>query len=271
MTLVSAAGQSTSQSQSALQPPPVAVTASATAPVQVQSVSPVPANIAAYLQQQDTLSQQERALKAQGATQAQLLAWRQQNASLFAAQQQFAEAMGTTAALQLRPTNTQPNIPAAASQTLSDFLTTQAALGNAHAQIHNQIVQQAAASGQSLTLAQISQMEQQQEQLFQQQHDSDLQLQVQRAQTLASVSAQAALPVPGSSVVPPNASPQLAAFLTARDQLAHDEIQFRNQYVTATAAVRDAAIQQWHQQNLARFQQLQHLAQSLASVNSAQN
>ena len=271
MTLVSAAGQSTSQSQSALQPPPVAATASATAPVQVQSVSPVPAKVASYLQQQAALSQQEQALVAQGATEQQLEAWYQQNASAFAALQQQAADMGTTSALRLGPTIAQPNLPAGASQTLSDFLTTQAALVNARAQIHNQIVQQATTSGQSLTLAQVSQMEQQQEQLFQQQHDSDLQLQVQRAQTLASVSAQNAVPVPGPSVVPPNATPQMVAYLTVRDQLAHDEAQFRNQFVTATPAVRDAAIQQWHQQNLARFQQLQQLAQNLSPVNSAQN
>jgi hypothetical protein len=43
------------------------------------------------------------------------------------------------------------------------------------------------------------------------------------------------------------------------------QIQLQNQYVTATPAVRDAALQQWQQQNDALFQQLQQLAQNLST------
>jgi hypothetical protein len=203
-------------------------------------------------------------LVAQGATSQQLAAWRQQNAALFAAQQQRTEAISAATALQPMPTNRQPIIPANASQTLTDFLTAQAMLANARAQIHNQIVQQITASGQSVTSVQISQMAQQEMQLFQQQHAADLQLQAQRLQTLANESAQTPLPTPPPLLLSPNVSPQLQALLTTKYQLMQERMQLQNQYANAAPSVQQAAMQQWQQLNAGTIRQLQQQAQNLS-------
>jgi len=250
------------------------VTASSQTTQQVSSspateqVSQNQATLQAFQQEQLALARQERALEAGGATPQQLEAWHQQNAAQFAAQQQRAQALATASALQMRRTNRQPNIPADASPTLKDFLTTQAALANARAQIHNQLVQQATASGQSLTLAQIGKMEQRANQLFQQQNAALLTLQTQRSQALANTAAQTVRPLPKPLVIPPNATPQMAAFLTTRYQIRRELVQMRNQYVTATPAVREAALRQWLKQNASLFAQLQQQEQSLSQANT---
>jgi hypothetical protein len=117
-------------------------------------------------------------------------------------------------------------------------------MANARAQIHNQLLN---ALPLEVNDAQISQMQQSEVQLFQQQQGANVQLQAQRAQTLANESAQQPLPVPPPLVIPPGSTPQMVAFLTLRDQLMRWQIQLQNQYVTAAPAVRDVALQQWQQ------------------------
>jgi len=161
----------------------------------------------------------------------------------------------------------QANIPANASGALKDFLTMQASLANARAQIHNQLLQ-ALPSGASQD--QISQMRQQEEQIFQQQHAGDLQFQGKRGQTLAAESGLKPLPVPGPAVIPPNASRQLQAYLTARNTLMSAWVQLWNQYVTADPAIRQAALQQWQQQNAGRLEQLRAQARDLSNSTANQ-
>jgi hypothetical protein len=268
MSLVEVSGQIVQPSQTDEQASPVSAAGAVTISTPAQPVSQTPVNIQAYQQEQAALAQENQALMAKGATLEQLVAWQQQNAVRFAAQQQKAEAMSVASAMRQIPVSAPLVIPANASQTLKDFLMTQASLANAHAQIHNQIVQQLTASGQSPTLAQISQMEQQAMQTFQEQHAADLQLQMQRAQALATASEQTVKQVPGPTRIPPNATAQLAAYLTARDQLAREQVQLRNQYVNADPATREAAMEQWQEQNAARFQQLQQQAQNLSQAST---
>lgn len=208
------------------------------------------------------LMQEEAALVAKGATPAQIEAWHQQNAARFAVQQQRAQDMAAQSSLEPMSAPGGPNIPANASQTLKDFLSTQVVLANARAQIHNQLLD---AMPLDVTAEQISQMEQQARQLFEQQYGAQLQQQAQRAQTLAKESAPVAMPMPPPLQIPANATPQLAAYLTACDQLMREEIQVRNQHANAASSVTQAAVQQWRQQNAARFQQLQQLAQNLST------
>jgi len=226
-----------------------------------QTTAQISPTVQAYQQEQQALAQQYQALVAQGATQDQLAAWQQQNATRFAAQQQRAQAMASP--LQTLPVNAQTNIPPNASQTLRDFLTTRAALANARAQLHNQLVQ-----GLSSTAStdQISQMQAQEAEMFEQQHASDLQVQAQRAQTLVKEGTPTSLAVPPPLQIPANATSQMAAFLTQRDRLVRARIQLWNQYATADPSVRDAAVQQWEQQNATSLQQLQQLAQALAQT-----
>jgi hypothetical protein len=225
------------------------------------------ATLTAYLQERQTLAQERQALVAEGATPQQLAAWRQQNATQFQALQQLAQTLALSSALQPMPVITQANIPANASSTLADFLTTRASLANARAQIHNQLLQ-SLPSGASQQ--QVIAMLQEEEQIFQQQHAGDLQLQGQRAQALASESASTPLRVPGPAVIPDGASPQLQAYLVARNALASARAQLWNQYLTADPAVRRVAMQQWQQQNAAQIQQLSQLAQALSNSTSTQ-
>jgi hypothetical protein len=231
-----------------------------------QQVSQSQSTLQAFRQEQQALFQERQALMDQGATQEQLAAWRQQNAPQFAAQQQRAQALASASALELRPTNARPTIPANASPALRDFLTTQVALANARAQIHNQLTQGMPATA---SAGQVSRMEQQERQTFQQQHGGDMQLQVQRAQALALVSAQTPLKLPPATPnIPANASPQMKAFLTARNQLMREQVQMHNQYLTSDPATRQAAMQQWRQQNAGLIQQFQQATQNLAQAKS---
>jgi len=220
-----------------------------------------------YQQERQTLAQQQRTLISQGATRQQLQAWRQQNAAQFQALQQLAQSLSQASALQPMPVTRQANIPPNASATLADFLTTQASLENARAQIHNQLLQ-ALPSG--ATQEQVSAMQQQERQIFQQQYAADLQLQAQQAQTLAAESASQPVPVPGPPVIPPNATPQLQAYLTERNALATSRAQLWNQYITADPAARQAAMQQWRQQNAGRLQQLRELLQESSNSTATQ-
>jgi hypothetical protein len=234
-----------------------------------------------FQQQRQALFQQWQTLVSQGANDQQLQAWQQQNAPQFQALQQMAQALAAQSALEPMPLIQQVNIPPNASGipanasgipsnlsgTLGDFLTAQAGLANAYAQIHNQLLQ---ALPSEVTQQQVTAMQQQEAQTFQQQNAADLQLQAQRAQALAAESASQPLPVPGPPVIPPGASPQLQAFLTARNALASDRAQLWNQYLTADPATRDAAMQQWQQQNAGSLQQLRALAQELSNSTATQ-
>lgn len=230
------------------------------------SVSGSSGNVSAYQQEQQTLSQELQALMSQGATPQQLAAWRSQNAAQLQAQQQLAQSLAVASALRPMPANLPATIPANATGVLKDFLTTRILLANARAQIHNQLLQ-ALPSG--ATQAQLDSMQQQEDKLLQQQDGADIQLQAQRAQALGAQSASIPEPTPGPPVIPPNASPQLQAFLTLRATLVGSMIQLRNQYLGADPATRAAAIGQWRQQNAASISQLNQLAQTLSnSANS---
>ncbi len=224
------------------------------------------ATLQSFQAQRQSLARSELALISNGASPAQIQAWQQQNSAALAAQRQQAAELAANSALQPMATVNQPTIPANASQTLKDFLTTHAALANARAQIHNQLL---SAMPSEVSDAQLGQMQQTEAQLFQQQEAATLQLQVQRAQALASASAQQPIPLPPPLVIPANASPQLAAFLTARDQLMRAQLTLTNQNLTASPAARQATLQQWQQQNAARFQQVHQLAENLR--NNPQN
>jgi hypothetical protein len=69
--------------------------------------------------------------------------------------------------------------------------------------------------------------------------------------------------------IPPNASPQLQDYLTARGQIMRDQIAFMNQHRTDDPAARQAAMQQWREQNTPRFQQVQQLAQATTTISNA--
>jgi hypothetical protein len=197
---VVAHGQSVSPQtpQQAAQP----VSLSPAAPLLSQNQS----TLQAFRQGQMALFQARQCLIAQGATQAQLAAWQKQNAAAFTARLQFAQSLAVTSYLQPRRTNIRPRIPSNASQTLKDFLAEQAALANASALIHNQVVQ---AMPTNASQAQISQMQQQETQTFQHQHAADMQLQAQRAQTLSQESAKTLSLSTTSS--PANPQPQRSA------------------------------------------------------------
>jgi hypothetical protein len=224
------------------------------------------ATLPAFRQEQQKLAQERQSLVNQGATPQQLAEWRQQNASRFAAQQQRAQTMSATSYLQLRPTNRQPRIPANASPTLKDFMTSQVALANAQAELHNQLVAQLTASGQGLTPAQVSQLEQQEMTTFRQQHAADLQHQRQLGQALANELARHPMPIPQARI-PAGTTPQMVAYLTARNQLMASRAQVWNQNLNADPTTRQTAMEQWRQQNATAIQQLQQMAQSQPTDN----
>ena len=227
------------------------------------AVSQSQLTLQAFQAEQQVLSQSFNALLTLNPTPQQLQAWQRQNAVALANQRQLALNLAADSALEFQPLSGPLNIPANASNTLKDFLTTQAELAKARAQIHNQLLN---ALPSEVASAQISRAQQSEGQLFQQQQGANLQLQAQRAQTLANESARQSLPPP--LFIPLGSSPQMAAYLTARYQLACKQIAFSNQYVRATSAVRHAAVVQWMHQNASEFQQVRDLAQNLSQIGS---
>ena len=230
----------------------------------IASSSSSTASLQSLQAQQQALAQAQQQLIAQGATPQQLQAWQQQNAAAIAQVQQEAQTLAAASTAQLEPTNRSANIPANASAALQAFLTTRTTLANARAQIHNQLIQQATASGQTLTPAQVQQIAQQEETQYQQQYGAEEQVLAQQTQALAVESAQRAASLSSNlSAISSNASPPLAAYLTAKNKLNQSLAQLIGQYATADPQTRQAAILQWHQQNAAQFQQLQQMARNL--------
>jgi hypothetical protein len=215
------------------------------------------------LQQRLALIQQEQALRSQGANPQALAAWHQQHAADFAAVNQKLQAWSASQPAHAMPMIREVTVPDDATPEMQEFLTNRAQLMNSLAQLHNQALKSGTfqgnpAAGSSSIISQ-----------WHQQNAALLQRQQQLSQTLSTQSAWRKRPVPSPTPVPSNASPQLKAFLTARNELMRGEIQTRNQYATADAATRQTALQQWRQQNAAKFQKLQQLAQTLTQTQTA--
>ena len=229
-----------------------------TGPVATSGTSNVVSSqLQTFQAERQALAGEVQNLIAQGATSDQIQAWHQQNQARITAQQKLAQAISASQPAQPIGYITDVNVPAGASQTMEDFLTARADLFNLRAQLHNQQLQ----SSGTVDEAQVNAA-------FQQQNATVLQAQVQRAQVVAAESDQQTQPTPPPLVVPAGATPQVAAFLTLRDQLMRDFIQLHNQNIASTPAVREAALQQWSQQNAGRIQQLRQQAQNLSAASS---
>lgn len=223
--------------------------------------------LAEFLQAQQELVQELQALISQGATEAQIEAWQQENAPAFEAEFQLAQAIAIASALQPLPIADWVNFPADATTNLEDFLTTGATLSNAFAQIHNQLLQTMPSA---VTQEDLRSMREQEEESFRDQNAGDLQLHERLAHAVAAESASMPFPIPGPPLIPPNATPQLQAYLVARNAIANAQAQLLNQYLNADPAVTRAAMEQWARQNAGSLQQLDQLAQDLANSTAEQ-
>lgn len=215
----------------------------------------------AFIAERVALQQEQETLIAKGATQEQLEAWTERNASRLLVQQQRAQQIALQAALdQMSSLTSSPTPPPGASPTLVAALAARTRLANARAQMHNQLIQSMPADA---TAEEISQMQELETQLFVKKWGAEMASQIQRTQTLSDGATVPIQPLPPASLVPPGASPQWAASLFARDQLSREEIQLRNQYGAASSAVQQAALRQWREQNAGRLRQLQELVGAL--------
>ena len=70
------------------------------------------------------------------------------------------------------------------------------------------------------------------------------------------------------AAIPANATPQLAAFLTTRNQLMQNQVAFRKQHLNDDPAAWHTAMAQWRKQNVALLQQLQQQALALSQSDS---
>ncbi len=209
-----------------------------------------------FQQNQQALAQGLGALLIRNPTPQQMQAWQQQNATAIQNQQQLAIRLAATASYQPLPYITDVYLPAGATQQMSDFFATHADLANRYAEFYNQQLQSGSESsgvGNAATP-------------FQQQNATEIQTQQQQAQVVAAQSAAQPMPTPPPLVIRPGTSSQLAAYLTAKDQLTRDQIAFANKYLTATPAAREAAMELWMKENSNRLQQMRALAQSLSST-----
>lgn len=211
---------------------------------------------------QSPLMQERQALLAGGATSEQLQAWQAQTAPRLTAQQRRADLLALLAAWDLRPVPKPATIPAGASPALAKLLQAVAKLQAASVQSHNQWAQSLPTDA---TAEEIRARQQQEATLFRQQHQAELASLARQAQALATDAAGQLRPVPAPLQIPADATPQLSAFLVARDELMRADVAMQNQYAGADPAMRQAAIQLWCQQNASRLEQLCQLAQALSS------
>ena len=184
-----------------------------------------------------------------------LTQFQQQNAALLQRQTQLTQTIAQQQASNTLPTPPALQIPPNAFPQLQAFLTAQDLLKRDEITFMNQHLNDTPAT----QLAAIQQW-------HQQTASRRLQLQ-QLAQAAFPSSSSNAMPVPPPLQMPPNASPSLQAFLLAQDQFKRDQIAFMNQHMNDDPATQAAAIQQWQQQNAARFQQIQQMAQALSNSN----
>jgi len=234
-----------------------------------QSISPQtsPADdiLGAYRREQFALAQERQSLESRGATIKELAAWRQQNAARIQAQQERAKEMALDSELKPIGVVSQVTIPANASSTLEDFLVTQATLASARAQIHNELLQ---AMSSEASEEDVKAMRERESEIFQEQHAKDMALQRQRAQLLAASAAPTDPDPPNMTRIPSNASPGLRAYLVARDEVIRSRAEFMRQYLHADPATREAAIEQWRQENAGRLKQWRELAENMSNANT---
>jgi hypothetical protein len=238
-----------------------------------QSTSPVsssaPTLAQTVFQEQQTLGQEEQLLFSQGATPAQLAAWRVQNASSFLTLQANAAILGAQNEVQPFPLVMDITVPAGASTEMSEFLTVCADMTNDFVQIHNQQIQAIPASViQSLAqspaaMAIVLGVEQSENTTFERLDALLLKAQQGRAQDLASPPA--ALLLPPALLIPASATPQMAAFLTLRDQIERSQVAIWNANISGGQANVNAALFQWEQQNAASVAELAELAQAIST------
>jgi hypothetical protein len=208
-----------------------------------------------FLSSRQGLARQMETLIQQGATEQQMETWWQQNAVAIQNERQLAVNLAAATPPQPLPIQSEVSIPEDATPEMSSYLVTRADLANKFAALYNQQIQSASSDTDVVAT-------------FAQQNAAEIQTLQQQAQIVSAQSAQQTMPVPPPLVIPPGSTPQLAAFLTTRDQLMRSRIQLQNQYATADPATRQAALQQWQQQNATLIQQMQQQAQNLSQANS---
>jgi len=178
-----------------------------------------------------------------------------------------ANTIAATSASRPLETNLVPNIPPGASPALRTFLTSQVALANAHAKIHNQLLQQAAVSPSRLSFSQLAQLQAQENHLFQQQNAALLNLQAQRGRALGT----GVSPVIGGGApnLPADLSPQMRTFLTTRYQIWQQASKTNSQFANASPAARQAALNNLYKQNAGFVTQLQQQARAAVQTPSS--
>ena len=151
----------------------------------------------------------------------------------------------------------QPQIPPNATPEMKEFMENRAKLVASMTQLRQQNPNSTTGAPDPKIMAQ-----------FQEQNKGLLARQRELSQKISEEQMKNPLPEPPPLQIPPNATPQLKTYLTDRDQLMRDQVAFMNQHRTDEPAKRQAEMQQWHQQNATRFQQLQQEAQAMAQNNS---
>jgi hypothetical protein len=220
------------------------------------------------LQQRRALFLQERALRAQGDNQQALQAWYRQHATELAAVNQKLKAWSEAQPQPSVKTSTYTPVLAGATPEMNEFLANRTQLINSRRQSSNTSDSTIQTRIDSTSMSRNIAIKQ-----GQQQNGALLNRQQELASIISQQQEQIAMKNPSATpIFPSNASPQLKAFLTARNQLTRGLIQTRNQYASADPKTRKAAMKQWRQQNAALFQQLQQQEQALAQSNpSVQN
>ena len=98
---------------------------------------------------------------------------------------------------------------------------------------------------------------------FQKENAALLQRQRELSQALTQQQGQHLPGVVPEMPIPATASPEMKAYLTARNQLMREQMEFMSQHRTDDPATRQAAMLKWRQDHAARFQELQQKSRTM--------
>lgn len=191
-------------------------------------------------------------------TLAALTFWTQQNSNLLSLQLQTAQVLAADNQFQPLSYVSEVKIPEEASQSLEDFLVTQATLQNAFSQIHNGLIGEYSRSiEEAATMAAFEAT------LYQQENSSLTVAQIARAKELSEEVAHQQVELPPPLIIPDQLSTRLQSYLQLQDQIDRAEAQIHNDYCAGDLNQMEAMLQQWQQQNSSLIAQFRSLAESL--------
>lgn len=182
-----------------------------------------------------------------GASFQQVVDWEKRNASRLSARRDQMQILAAESALEPREFS-PTSIPAGVSDSLKTLIGARAALADARAKIHNQLLE---TLPQEVTKEQVQQMQEKEQYLFRQRYKKEIQAMRQTIKALAGEQGRKQASVPSVLDLPQDISLETRKNLETRNQMASERAKLWNQLLDAPPATRE-----WVEQSTGHFKQM---------------